>query len=111
MRQNYHVERKSEYSWIDIAKKKFDVCLLIETQSYQSSFSNSIEGLPTPVLVRASRIKALHACLEATGVYYEALAEYLCQPGYTVVGSIFGRSKLMLTVNCAGIKLIAKMPN
>jgi len=70
---------------IDIAKKKFDVYLIVGSQSYQSSFNNSPDGYSQLQQWLAQHgVRDLHACLEATGIYYEAVAEYLYQQGYTV---------------------------
>jgi transposase len=70
---------------IDIAKKKFDVYLIVGSQNDQSSFSNSPDGFSQLQEWLAQHgVKELHACLEATGIYYEALAEYLYQQGYSV---------------------------
>jgi transposase len=70
---------------IDIAKKKFDVYLIVERQTYQSSFSNTPDGFSQLKQWLAQHgVSQLHACLEATGIYYEALAEDLYQQGYTV---------------------------
>lgn len=70
---------------IDIAQKKFDVYLLVESQSYQSSFSNSPDGFSQlQEWLAQHEVTELQACLEATGIYYEAVAEYLYQQGYRV---------------------------
>ena len=70
---------------IDIAKKKFDVCLLVDTKSYQSSFSNNPDGFSRlQQWLSQYEVKELHVCLEATGISYEAVAEYLYQQGYKV---------------------------
>jgi transposase len=70
---------------IDIAKKKFDVYLIIGSQSAQNSFSNSPDGFSQLKQWLAQHgVTQLHACLEATGIYYEAVAEYLYHQDYTV---------------------------
>lgn len=70
---------------IDIAKETFDVCMTIEGKNRQAQFENNAAGFKrlghwiskyTPVKV--------HACLEATGQFGEALSEYLYQEGYQV---------------------------
>jgi transposase len=70
---------------IDIAKKKFEVYLIVGSQNKQSSFSNSSDGFSQLKQWLAQQgVQELQACLEATGIYYEAVAEYLYQQGYTV---------------------------
>lgn len=70
---------------IDIAKKKFDVYLQRDDQSQQNVFSNNPDGFnQLQAWLEQQGVTELHACMEATGIYYEALAEYLVQQGYTV---------------------------
>lgn len=70
---------------IDIAKKKFDVYLLFDQQSQQNVFSNNPDGFnQLHQWLGQQGVTDLHACMEATGIYYEALAEYLVRQGYTV---------------------------
>jgi transposase len=71
---------------VDLAKLTFDATLLTATgaQHYQS-FPNSPEGF-TQLQVWLSQhgVTQLHACMEATNIYWEALATYLYAQGYTV---------------------------
>jgi transposase len=71
---------------VDLAKLTFDATLLTATgaQHYQS-FPNSPEGF-TQLQVWLSQhgVTQLHACMEATNLYWEALATYLYAQGYTV---------------------------
>lgn len=70
---------------IDIAKKKFDVYLQGADQRQQAVFSNSPDGFKQlQAWLGQHGVTDLHACMEATGIYYEALAEYLVQQSYTV---------------------------
>lgn len=70
---------------IDIAKKKFQVALLKDGKVKQKSCSNDLEGFEelTGWLSR-QKVETVHACLEATGPYGLALAEYLADTGHTV---------------------------
>lgn len=64
---------------IDIAKAKFDACLLLPDGHLQRKvFPNTSNGfeLLTRWLVQHTR-ERVHACLEATGRYGVALALYL----------------------------------
>ena len=70
---------------IDIAKQKFDVALRHGSSIQRHQFSNSPDGFKAlSEWLKQQGVTELHACMEATGVYYEALAEYLYQQGYTV---------------------------
>jgi transposase len=70
---------------IDISKQKFDVALLIGNKLKHKTFSNNTKGYQT-LLTWLSKHDAqeLHACMEATGVYGEALAEYCYDNGINI---------------------------
>lgn len=92
---------------IDIAKASFDTALTQDNQSYeQASFSNSRQGFKDLVEWLASyQVEELHVCLEATGRYGEALAEFLHTQGchVSVVNPArihaYGQSKLRRNKN------------
>lgn len=70
---------------IDVAKQKFDVALRGGSSVQRRHFSNNQDGFKAlSDWLEQQGVMELHACLEATGIYYEALAEYLYQQGYTV---------------------------
>lgn len=71
---------------IDIAKDKFDVCLLDETtQAHQETFANTKSGInKLHRWLKKRDAKTAHVCLEATGIYGDLVAETLHQRGYTV---------------------------
>jgi transposase len=70
---------------IDIAKQKFDVALRGGPSLQRQSFGNNPDGFKhLSHWLEQQGVTELHACMEATGVYYEALAEYLYQQGYLV---------------------------
>lgn len=70
---------------IDVAKQKFDVTLRGGPSLQRHSFGNHPDGFKQlSQWLEQQGVTELHACLEATGVYYEALAEYLYQQGYIV---------------------------
>lgn len=64
---------------IDIAKEKFDVCLLDEaTQAHNEIFTNSKSGINKfHRWLKKRGAKSAHICLEATGIYGDLLAETL----------------------------------
>jgi transposase len=71
---------------IDIAKLKFDVCLLKENgKTKHKVFANTRHGFEQ--LIRwldSHQVSNLHACLEATGTYGEPLALFLYEAGFVV---------------------------
>lgn len=70
---------------IDIAKRKVEVALLIDGKIRNKSFKNTPDGFDALALwLRKSGIEQVHACMEATGNYGEALAIFLHEAGHTV---------------------------
>jgi len=70
---------------IDISKKTFDVALLCEDKFKHKKFCNNTSGFKALSLWLARfEVTQLHACMEATSSYGEALAEYLYAAGYGV---------------------------
>ena len=71
---------------IDISKSKFDVCLIRECGKLRHRvFPNSPTGFTelSDWLLK-HKIERVHACMEATGSYGEALATYLHEVGHVV---------------------------
>ena len=70
---------------VDIAKLKFDVCLIKENGKAKHKVFNTTHGFEQLVVWLSSHgVGSLHVCLEATGSYGEALALYLFDVGLTV---------------------------
>lgn len=70
---------------IDIAKKSFDVVLLQGGKRVHRSFANQAEGFEQlSAWLQERGIERVHACLEATGRYGEALARYLYEQEHWV---------------------------
>ena len=71
---------------VDIAKLKFDVCLIKENgKAKHKVFANTTHGCEQLIVwLSAHQVGSLHVCLEATGSYGEALALYLFDVGLTV---------------------------
>lgn len=70
---------------IDISKRKIDVALLIEDKCLSRQFDNSENGFRIlQDWLHSLGIKQVHACLEATGRYSEAVAMFLHQAGHIV---------------------------
>lgn len=70
---------------IDVGKKFLDVVLIFDQKRLQRKFDNSPKGFNLLAGWLASlRISEVHACLEATGIYGEAVAEFLYEKGHRV---------------------------
>lgn len=70
---------------IDIAKPKFDVALLAGKKFKTKVFANTPKGFAELAQwLERQQVVRLHACMEATGSYGEALAEFLVDSGHTV---------------------------
>ena len=68
---------------IDISKKHFDVSILIDGK--HKKFTNNVSGFKSlKTRLDKYNIKDIHLCLEATGFYGEALAEFLYNNGYKI---------------------------
>ena len=71
---------------VDIAKLKFDVCLIKENQKVKHKvFANTKHGFEQlAAWLNSHQVSSLHVCLEATGSYGEALALHLFNAGHQV---------------------------
>ena len=71
---------------IDMAKDKFDVLLWREDgDPVPGTFENNPKGFNQfQRFLKKRNVVLAHACLEATGVYYEELAHFLHQQGYAL---------------------------
>jgi transposase len=71
---------------IDISKLKFDLCLLRENDKLKHKvFPNTAAGfLQLSAWLTKQKAELVHACMEATGTYGEALALYLFDAGHRV---------------------------
>lgn len=70
---------------IDIAKLKFDVALIVDDKFKTKLFSNNPNGFAAlQQWLQKHHVQILHACMEATNVYGNALATYLFEHGFTV---------------------------
>jgi transposase len=71
---------------IDISKAKFDVALLlVDGKVKTKKFANNSNGFSELVdwLIKKN-VKGLHACMESTGNYGEALSTFLFDRQYTI---------------------------
>ena len=71
---------------IDISKKKFDVALHLPSGKWKhKAFTNSSEGFQElSHWLRQLNVEQVHACMEATNIYGNALAEYLYDENHNV---------------------------
>lgn len=70
---------------IDVAKSKLDVALMLNGKALMKKFDNNIKGFRLMQGWLASlKIEQVHACLEATGPYGDAVAEFLYERGHRV---------------------------
>jgi transposase len=71
---------------IDIAKLKFNVCLINQSSKFKHKlFSNTSTGFEQlRQWLSKHRVERVHACLEATGTYGEALSLFLHEAGHRV---------------------------
>ncbi len=84
---------------LDISKDTIDACLLSDEGELARKVSNNAKGF---VQLRKwldnRRVKSVHICMEATGSYFEAVAEYFADRGF-----------LVSVVNPAQIKAYSQM--
>ena len=70
---------------IDIAKRKFDVALMVNNTVKHKVFQNNAPGFSNlRAWLAAKNITQVHACLEATGIYGDKLAAFLYKQSHTV---------------------------
>ena len=71
---------------IDISKLKLDLCLLRDNGKLKHKvFSNAATGfLQLSAWLQKQKVECVHACMEATGTYGDALATYLSDAGHRV---------------------------
>lgn len=75
------------YLGVDIAKRKFDCALLIDETRFRTKvFDNNAAGIEACLawIAKQGARQPVHACIEATGPYGEALACALHDAGHTV---------------------------
>lgn len=102
---------------IDVSKDKLDVALRLADGKVRGKVvANGPEGFADlRTFLTKHGVTELHACMEATGIYWEACAEYLTEAGFAVSVvnpaqvKAFGRSRLQRTkTDKADARLIAE---
>ena len=70
---------------IDVSKDKHDVILVSQGKKFHKVISNNLRGFQyLDKWLKSHNVTKVHACLEATGQYGEALAEWLYAQGHLV---------------------------
>ena len=71
---------------IDIAKDKFDATLIDDNEkTHYRQFNNNEKGFKElKKWLNRRPIEQLHACMEATNVYWEDFAQFLQESGFKV---------------------------
>jgi transposase len=70
---------------IDVSKRTLDVALIFDNRTLCRQFKNSTDGFKSLAdWLAALKIARVHACLEATGIYGEAIALFLHESGHLV---------------------------
>jgi len=71
---------------IDVAKAKLDIALRLPEGKVRSKVvDNTPQGFEAlSAWLAKQEVTDLHVCMEATGTYWEAVAEFLADAGYTV---------------------------
>ncbi len=70
---------------VDIAKKKFDVALLVNDKQKHKVFTNNQEGFRELLgWLKKKGLEHVHLCLEASSTYGDELATYMHDAGHTV---------------------------
>lgn len=70
---------------LDISKDTIDACLLSNDAELAKKVSNNVKGFAQlKKWLENRRVKDVHICMEATGAYFEAVAEYFADRAFTV---------------------------
>lgn len=70
---------------VDIAKRKFDVALLINNKLKHKVFTNTKEGFEMLLSwLHQKNVDHVHVCMEASSTYGDELATYMYDAGHTV---------------------------
>ncbi|RRV78732.1 IS110 family transposase [Stutzerimonas stutzeri] len=70
---------------VDVSKKKIDCALMLGAKFKNKVFANTPEGFASLCAwIDQHAQDSVHACMEATGVYWEALAVHLANAGHRI---------------------------
>ncbi len=75
----------AEFLGLDISKDTIDACLLDSKGEHVRKVSNNVAGFKQIInWLKNRKANSVHACMEATGSYYENIAETLSDAGFIV---------------------------
>jgi len=70
---------------IDVSKDKHDLILIVEGRKFHKVVNNDLKGFEhLDKWLKSHHVTEVHACMEATGQYGDALAEWLHRQGHLV---------------------------
>ncbi|MGZ0078136.1 IS110 family transposase [Methylomonas sp. TEB] len=74
------------YLGIDVAKAKLDCALRLPSGKFRAKvIPNTLDGFATLLTwLAAQKAQSPHVCMEATGIYWEDVAQHLATAGFTV---------------------------
>jgi transposase len=89
---------------IDVAKAKLDCALRLSDGKIRSKVvDNTPQGFDALAAWLARHdVVELHACMEATGIYWEAVAEHLCDAGHRV--SVLNPAQIKAFAAASGVR-------
>lgn len=93
---------------IDVSKATLDVCWVNEQgKSFEAQFTNDLDGfdkLQGWLAQRATPSPEIHVCMEATGIYSDAIALFCHETGSSPVSSTRHGSKPMRPASFSATK-------
>ena len=97
-------ERSEFVVGIDVAKDKLDVALRLPTGKWRTKVvANNPKGFAALLEWLAKQgVATAHVCMEATGVYWEGVAEYLSDAGFVV--SVVNPAQIKAHAGASGIR-------
>jgi transposase len=89
---------------IDVAKDKLDVALRVGSGKWKTkTVANKLAGFETlRAWLSKHGVVCAHVCMEATGIYWEAVAEHLVDHGFSV--SVVNPKQIKATGEALGIR-------
>jgi transposase len=104
MRGNTAKTNESFVVGIDVAKAKLDIALRLPGGKWRSKVvANSKSGFASLVEWLAKQgVSSAHICMEATGIYWEGVAEYLSDAGFAV--SVVNPAQIKAHAGASGVR-------
>lgn len=101
------------YLGIDVSKAKLDCALRLPSGKFRAKvIPNSLEGFTTLLTwLNTQKAESMHVCMEATGIYWEDVAQHLAIAGLPSASSIRHKSKPMVLHGSPAAKPTPSTPN